>query len=400
MTPSFPVRRVALATWFPRNPATPKGGVEAVSVNLAGALARQDGLEVHVVTLDAGVQQPEITLWQCITIHRLPRGGAPLLRFATGAGRRLIQDYLRGLQPDVVHAHDTFGLMTQGLDLPRVFTIHGFIHEDTRYAGGLKARCRALLWKRAELATWAEQPHVVAISPYVRERLAGIARGVVHDIENPIAPEGFALVREEQAGVIFSAAVICERKNTLGLVQAFARVAPRHPGARLRLAGPITEPAYGEKIQACIRGAGLEESVVLLGSLPAPVVREELARASIFALVSFEEGAPMGIAEAMAAGLPILTSNRCGMPYMVRHGESGFLVDPRDPADITWHLDQLLSDATGCRRIGTQARAAAERLFHPDRVAERTLSVYNLAFINYASQILRCSARRAFSDLC
>jgi glycosyltransferase involved in cell wall biosynthesis len=371
--------KVALATWFPRNLATPKGGVEAVSVNLAAALVRQDGLEVHVVTLDAGVLQPEITLCQGITIHRLPRGRAPLLRFATGAGRKLVQDYLRGLQPDVVHAHDTFGIMTKGMDLPRVFTIHGFIHEDTRYAGGFKARCRALLWKRAELAAWAEQPHVIAISPYVRERLAGIARGVIHDIENSIAPECYELVRGEQAGVIFSAAVICERKNTLGLVQAFAQVARQHPGARLRLAGPVTEPAYGEKIQACIRQAGLADSVVLLGSLPASGVREELVQASIFALVSFEEGAPMGIAEAMAAGLPILTSNRCGMPYMVRHGESGFLVDPRDPADIAWHLDQLLAGDIACRRMGEQARAAAERLFHPDRVAERSMAVYQRA---------------------
>jgi glycosyltransferase involved in cell wall biosynthesis len=119
--------------------------------------------------------------------------------------------------------------------------------------------------------------------------------------------------------------------------------------------------------------------VVLLGSLPASAVREELARASIFALVSFEEGAPMGIAEAMAGGLPILTSNRCGMPYMVRHGESGFLVDPRDPADIAWHLDQLLAGDTVCRPMGEQARAAAERLFHPDRVAQRIVAVYQRA---------------------
>ena len=87
----------------------------------------------------------------------------------------------------------------------------------------------------------------------------------------------------------------------------------------------------------------------------------------------------MGIAEAMAGGLPILTSNRCGMPYMVRHGESGFLVDPRESADIARHLDQLLAGDTVCRRMGEQARAASERLFHPDRVAERTMAVYRRA---------------------
>ena len=80
-----------------------------------------------------------------------------------------------GFQADVIHAHDTFGLMVHGLDLPRVLTIHGFIHEDTRVSGSRFARPRSIIWRYFETRTWAAFPHIISISPYVRERLTGRA---------------------------------------------------------------------------------------------------------------------------------------------------------------------------------------------------------------------------------
>ncbi len=370
--------KIALATWFPRDPAKPHGGVEAVSVNLTRALAEMPGNEVHVVTVDAEIREPVRESWSGATIHRLPRPPGSLLGFAKGEGRSVLQAYLRDLAPDVVHAHDTYGIMTCGLDLPRVFTIHGFIHEDTRYKGGWKAKIRSLLWKREELATWAEQPHVICISPYVRERLAGIATGTLHDIENPIDPGCFDVMRHEIPGNVFSAAVIAPRKNSLGLAQA-AALLPASIPVNLRLAGPVVDAAYGRELAALAAHPENSDRIELLGNLTGQQVREELAAAAVFALVSFEEGAPMGIAEAMAAGVPILTSNRCGMPYMVRHGESGFLVDPTDNADLARHLEQLLNDGSLRQSMGQAAREFALQRFHPQRVAERTMEVYERA---------------------
>lgn len=366
---------ILLATWFPCDPAAPRGGVEAVSVNLTRALARLPGTVVHVVTFDGGVATPERHGWEGATIHRLPRPSGSLLAFARGEGCRRLEKFVLQLGPDLVHAHDTYGIMVRGLDLPRVVTIHGFIHEDTRLQGGWRNRLRAALWKRVELGSWADQPHIISISPYVRERLRGIARGVIHDIENPINPACFQIQRCEESGRIFSAAVICRRKNPQALVDAVARLGP-NSGVRLRLAGPIGEASYGASLTASIRNRGLTQRVEMLGSLSGPEVRRELAKAAVFALASFEEGAPMGIAEAMAAGVPILTSNRCGMPYMVRDGESGFLVDPRRPDEIAARLAELLVNGDLRRQMAKAARQFAVERFHPDRVAERTLRVY------------------------
>jgi len=273
--------------------------------------------------------------------------------------------------------------MVKGMAVPRVLTIHGFIHADTRIAGGRFAWLRSRLWWRSERACWAEQPHIISISPYVRERLGGIATGVIHDIENPVAEEFFGVSRNERPGTVFSAALIGPRKNTLALLTAFARVAEAGIQAELRLAGATSNADYGQRVRDFIEARGLKNRVVLLGGIGADQVREELARASVFALVSLEEGAPMGIAEAMAEGVPVVASNRCGMPYMVRDGESGCLVDPCNPEDIARRLQDLLQGNALRTRMGEKARQFALDRFHPDHVARRTCDVYERAISNH-----------------
>ncbi len=345
-------------------------------MNLVRALARMDDLQVHVVTVDRACRTPNRSEWERAFVHRLPWAGGSVLWNAIGPGRRQIATYVQAMKPDVIHAHDTYGLMVKGLPIPRVFTIHGFIHGDTLVSETRLAWLRSRIWKRVETAGWADQPHIISISPYVRERLNGIARGVIHDIDNPIAEECFQVRRDECRGTIFSAGHLCRRKNTLGLLEAFRRLVTVGMDVRLRLAGNASEREYERRIHEFIRSHKLDNRVDLLGGIPARCVREELAHASVFALVSFEEGSPMGIEEAMAAGLPVVTSNRCGMPYMIRDGETGYLVDPSDPDDIAWRLGQLLQDDGLRARMGEKARQIALDRFHPDVVARRTREVY------------------------
>jgi glycosyltransferase involved in cell wall biosynthesis len=368
--------KLAIASHFPLDPEFPHGGVEAVSVNLVRALAALDDLELHVVTLDRLRTVTIDSDWTGAMIHRLPRHPSGELRNATGPGRRQLQEYLQRLQPAVVHAHDTYGLMVKGLRLPRVFTIHGFIYRDTLLSGRKLPWLRSRIWRLVETAGWADQPHVISISPYVRERLSGIATGVIHDIDNPISEEFFNIVRAERSGTVFSAANICPLKNTLMLIDAVGQLVRSGIAVELRLAGTVTDAAYGERVQRAIRDHGLQQRVVLLGQIRTDDIRRELARAAVFALVSLEENSPMAIEEAMAAGIPVLTSNRCGMPYLIQSNTTGYLVDAANAADIACRLRALLTDAALRGEMGRAARAVALRRFHPRGVAERTRQVY------------------------
>ncbi len=371
--------RVAFVTQYPRDPESPKGGVEAVSANLVRALARLDDLEIEIVTSEAGLAEPERGRVDGVVIHRLPRRAERMLWEAVGPGRRQMRRFLTGLQPDVIHSHDVYGLMVQGLPLPRVFTVHGFIHADTRVSGERFPRLRSWLWRLLETRGWSDQHHIVSISPYVTEHLTGRVRGQVHDIENPVADAFFDVERREQPGTVFCAGLIERRKNTLVLIEALARLRAQGVQARLRLAGSVREPDYARRLAERVSAAGLADHVDLLGPLPGSAVREELARASVFALVSLEENAPMGIAEAMAAGVTVVASNRCGMPYMVREGETGYLVDPLDADQVADRLALLLGNAGQRRAMGEAGRAIARQRFHPQAVAVRTREVYRKA---------------------
>lgn len=368
--------KLAFVTSFPDDPAAPHGGVEAVSVNLVKSLASFEDLDIQVVTTRRDRTALQVERWGGVTIHRLPWAGGSTLRHATGSGRRQVQEYLAKIQPDVIHAHDTFGLMVKGMTMPRVFTIHGFIYGDTLLSGERCAAMRAWLWRRVETTGWRDQPHIISISPYVRERLHGIARGVIHDIDNPVSESCFEVVRDEHKGTIFSAAVVTPRKNPLALIEAVAQLAGEGIDIELRLAGSLADTAYVERVRGRIRETGLEDRVLLLGRLDSSQIGGELSTASLFALTSLEENSPMGIEEAMAAGVPVVTSNRCGMPYMVRDGESGYLVNPHDPNDIAARLRQLLTNDQLRQSMGAKGREIALDRFHPAKVAARTREVY------------------------
>lgn len=368
--------RLAFVTSFPDDPAAPHGGVEAVSVNLVKSLASFGDLDIQVVTTRRDRTALQVERWGRVTVHRLPWAGGSTLRHGAGPGRRQVQEYLAKIQPDVIHAHDTFGLMVKGMTAPRVFTIHGFIYGDTLISGEQFARIRSWLWRHVEAAGWADQPHIISISPYVRERLRSIARGVIHDIDNPVAEEFFQVRRAERGGTIFSAAVVTPRKNPLALIDAVAQLAGEGIDIELRLAGSLQDEGYVRQVRDRIRAMHLEDRVSLLGKLNSEKIREELSAASVFALVSLEENSPMGIEEAMAAGVPVVTSNRCGMPYMVRDGESGYLVNPHDPHDIARRLRQLLTNDQLRQSMGAKGREIALDRFHPAKVAARTREVY------------------------
>jgi glycosyltransferase involved in cell wall biosynthesis len=180
-------------------------------------------------------------------------------------------------------------------------------------------------------------------------------------------------------------------------VEALAQVRAAGIDAELRLAGSVGHAGYAQQLEALIGARGLHAHVTLLGRLGVEQVQRELAAASVFALVSLEENSPMGIEEAMAAGVPIVTSNRCGMPYMVHDGETGFLVDPHDSDDIARRIGLLLADADLRRVMGARARQVALDRFHPARIAQKTVDVYRRAIRDHERRANPRIARRSIT---
>jgi glycosyltransferase involved in cell wall biosynthesis len=241
---------------------------------------------------------------------------------------------------------------------------------------GKAKRVRSLLWRALETRAWASFAHVICISPYVRERLSGVSKGRLYDIDNPVGGCFFDTPQQRSKRGILCAAFIGRRKNQHVLVESIGILARRGVDVSLRLAGELCDERYLAEVRSRIDHHQLDGRVVLMGVVSTGQIVEEFASAQAFALVSLEENSPMGIEEAMAAGVPVVTSNRCGMPYMIRDGESGYLVDPHDPVEIADRLQRILEDDALRQSMGEKGRQTALERYHPDIVARRTREVY------------------------
>jgi len=369
--------KIALFTEYPGKDRKLKGGVPAVAVCLAEALSRLSLTDVHVITFDRTLRSVEVDKDGDVTVHRLPASNWPqVFDIQFGPGRKCLVDYLVRLAPDVLHLHETYGLTLGQLAIPHVFTIHGFDRENIKVNGGIMSWFRSLLWAAVERKAMPKHKHIISITPYVRARIERLASAKVYDIDNPIDRRFFRIARHEEVGRILFVGWICERKNTLAVLRALAKVRAAGLKATLVVAGQPTDKAYHQKVLDYIKKEDLGESVQCLGHISHEQLLCELSHASILVLPSRQENAPMAIAEAMAAGVPVIVSNRCGMPFMVQDGITGYLIEPDDIELLSKRIALLLSNDVLRNGMGVAGRREAEKRFHPDVVARKTLEVY------------------------
>jgi glycosyltransferase involved in cell wall biosynthesis len=162
------------------------------------------------------------------------------------------------------------------------------------------------------------------------------------------------------------------QKNPLLLVQAFAAL--RDPRAHLLLLG---EGSLREQVAASVRSHGLEQSVHLLGKrLDIP---QWLGASDVFVLSSDWEGNPLSVMEAMAAGLPVVSTSVGGVPELVEPGQHGFLVPPGDSQGLTAAMRRFLENPELMRVMGDTACAHAVKAFRVERMVHNYARLYESA---------------------
>jgi len=378
--------RVAMLGPYSGNLERVSGGPEAVVVQLVDGL-RRAGVEVHVVTFDfAGEIDADTTVEQDeVTVHRLRLRRLPRW---TGirVNARLLAKTLRAISPDIAHAHSagTFADGALASGLPAIITIHGVIEQEaaTERRSGITWR-EEMSWR---YETWYERHclrrarDVIAISPYVADIYRDLTSARMHLVENPVATPYFDLPNLAETATILCAARVIHRKNTLGLLHAFALVKRDLPEARLRLAGETTsEPGYASQCRQFVEQNGLAEAVDFLGWMDEAALREEYSRCRALALLSWQETAPVAIEQAMAAGKPVIASNVGGVRFLVEDGVTGYVTAPDDTAQQAARLRSVLAESELNRAMGQAGRAAARQRFHPDVVTAQTINVYQKA---------------------
>lgn len=174
--------------------------------------------------------------------------------------------------------------------------------------------------------------------------------------------------RAEQFRILF-AGQLSVRKGVHHLLDAFRKAAL--PGAELILAGPHTDDT-----PALLKGRDLT-GVSVTGILGRARLIEEMSRASVMALASIEEGLALVLAQAMACGCPVLGSTSTGVEDLISDGVEGFVVRPRDPAQLAERLTELYRDRARVEAMGEAARNKVTSFGGWDAYGQRMMAVFD-----------------------
>ena len=165
--------------------------------------------------------------------------------------------------------------------------------------------------------------------------------------------------------VLLSVGRMVAKKGFDVLFEALARLKRDGILFELRLYGD--GPLRAELAAQCT-GLGIEENVRMLGECSQEQVRDALAQADLFVLTprvtpdGDRDGIPNVLVEAMACGLPVVTTSAGGVTELVRHGINGLVSRPNDVEGIASHLRELLNNP----RLGQDLAAAARRTVEAD----------------------------------
>ena len=185
----------------------------------------------------------------------------------------------------------------------------------------------------------------------------------------PVAPQ------DRQQNTILFLGLVGDRKGVFDLLPAFAQVLEKHPQSRLVIGG------NGEvkRAQSVVLTLGIAHAVDLAGWIGPDDKARLLARAGIYTLPSHNEGLPVSVLEAMAYGLPVVTSHAGGLPELIRDGENGLLIEAGDKDAIAAALICLLDDAALRADLGAKARTEITTHYSDLVILPRLRAIYEEA---------------------
>lgn len=380
-------------------------------------VTRIAGAETHLLALTGGLAARHIDT----RIILLTEPGRPMENFVQAAAERgvrvdrltirgdadpLLLPQLRRtlhmIAPRIVHTHllhaDVYGIPAARLaGVPVVITSR---HNDNafRRRAGIRQMNRGL---------WSLVDAGIAISDSMKRFAVEVEGAPAHKMQTirygleyqPRSPEAAAALRHEvrreltiddDDPVIGMACRLVEQKGVPYAIEAFGRVAEQFPDALLVIAG---DGPLRLELRSQVNHSGLRGRVLFLGW------RQDVARLmaayDVLLMPSLWEGFGLVTLEAMAQGVPVIASRVSALPEIIREGETGLLVPPRDVAGLAEALTLLLADRPLRQHMGLLAEDRIESQFTAARMIDQTITLYKqLLDQKYADTAGLCSGRQ------
>lgn len=320
--------------------------------------------------------------------------------------RRRVAEELRAFRPEVVHVHNFFPLLSPSVYLacreagvPVLQTLHnyrlicpgallfrdgrpcedclgrsvpwpGVLHGCYRGSRTGTVAVAAMVGIHAALNTWSNAVDAyIALTEFMRRKLieGGLPAGKLHVKPNFVTPDPGA--GPGDGGYALYVGRLSEEKGIDVLLEAWKLIETKIP---LVIVG---EGPMASKVASHTRTIGADYR----GPLSRREVADCMRHASLLVFPSvWYEAFPLVIAEALACGLPVLTSDAGSAACLIHHGRTGLHFRSGDPKDLAAKVETLWQDQRQLDRMRKQARAEYEADYNSERNYARLMQIYGL----------------------
>jgi|ADKI01.1.fsa_nt_gi Glycosyltransferase len=349
-------------------------GAATVVRNMAQSLAAKD-LSVTVVTPglrnstedDAGVL---VKHFKAFTTNKLL---IFIILTITGLRCSLKEKF------DLIHAHGTVGglaafITNVIMGTPYIMTFH----RDDLYLSSIR-NSKELTLRLVNLivARRARYVHVPHLELAKRtSQVLKIKYSKLAIIPYPVPIRFFLNDIEEfnkKTVNILSCGLLIRRKRYDLLLLAFASLVAKHPEVRLIIAGEGNQRRY---LQSLSDSLGISKSVNFLGEIDESELIKQYHSCMAYVSASDSELFGMTIAEAMAAGKPIISTRTIGATFLIEDNVNGLLVDIGDAGELASCLEKVITNPDLAREMGRASRRKAENDLSPDVFANKYTKVF------------------------
>ena len=345
-----------------------KGGVEASVYGLAQEQGK-DG-EVHVFDLPRKGMEDSVCRDGNVIVHRFLNSGKRQVSIVKQV-KRIIHEIV-ALNPSICHIHGTSlyaFLMYRGLvkrNISVIVTVHGLLLVEKRNL--LRSRYSLKYLGQYLYQGWVEKMFLKQLSmaivdtEYVKQMISCYPIKKIpkmHVIPQGISEVFFSLNCSQDSCILLSVGAMGERKGHLLTLEAYGRLRQDGINAKLVIVGTVADQTYYEKMQQLVSKSEYKEDIQLLPNLPQQELQKLYECAQVFVLHSEEESQGIAFAEAMATGMPVVSTIVGGVPFVVHQGKTGLLSEYGNVQAFKENMKVMLMDAQRWQAMSSKSKTYA-----------------------------------------
>ncbi len=281
---------------------------------------------------------------------------------------------------DIIHSHSLFStydylFMKEVFSIPITTTFHGLVPKNVKMLESDKIKAVLDTGDAFFVNTDFALKQLTGLG-CPREKIHIIPQGT-HVQDFPFVPR---CINSDKEIIILSVGRLSIEKGFHIAIESIANLITRFPNIRYHIVGGGIEE---DNLKAQIKQSGLEDVVTIFGAISTGSLLEHYTSAHIFVLpsIDFRDGShteTQGVVlqEAQSSGVPIIASRTGGIPEIIKHCETGLLVDEESVGQLSDSIEMLITDKNLYQALHVKGRKDVEDNYSTEVICKRLTDVY------------------------